>query len=61
MPKTELGLLPALEVLEFFKNKDSSVKVFEMVYKYYLYSQKFSLDEKFMQDEKVSASVATVN
>ena len=54
MPRSELTQVLGLEVLEFFKNKDFSVKVFQMLHKYYVYSQKYVLNEQFVRDEKVS-------
>ena len=54
MPKAVLAEVPGLEVLKFFKNKDFSVKIFEMMHKFVLNSQKYNIDEKLRQEQKVS-------
>ena len=46
--------MPGLEVLKFFKNKNITVKVFQKLLKYYLYSQKNDLDENILDYLKVS-------
>ena len=54
MTESKLTFMPGLEVLKFFKNKNVTVKVFQKLLKYFLYSQKNDLDENILDYLKVS-------
>jgi hypothetical protein len=43
MGKSESTNVPGLEILKYFQNEDYSVKVFQMLFKYYIVSQKYVL------------------
>ena len=59
MPISELEFMPGLDVLKLFKNEEYTVKVFQMLFKYYLYNKNLVLEEKLMKELKVSEIISS--
>ena len=59
MPISELEFMPGLDVLKLFNNEEYTVKVFQMLFKYYLYNKNLVLEEKLMKELKVSEIISS--